>query len=117
MVLNSNSTSKASFLGFQLKSSTVWLHQGRAWTAKALGGLDLVAVGGPAPMGSVPGGVPEAPVADLAALPVWGHGADPSSMTAEYCPNRGLSKWPPLRERVHLSLFYKNANFIHEDSA
>lgn len=104
MVLNSNSTSKASFLGYQLKPSTVWLRQGRAWTAKALGGPDLMAVGGPAPVASVPGGVPEAPVADLVALPVWGHGADPSSMTAEYCPNSGLSKWLPLWERVHLSL-------------
>lgn len=68
-------------------------------------------------MGSVPGAVPEAPVADLVAQPVWGHRADPNSMIAEYCPNTRLSKWPPLWERVHLSLFYKNANFIHEDSA
>lgn len=115
MVLNSNYTLKASFLRYQLKSSTSWLHWGRAWTAKALGGPGLVAVGGP--VGSLPGGVPEAPVADLVALPVWGHGADPTSMTAEYCPSRGLSKWLPLWERVHLSLFYKNANSIHEDSA
>lgn len=83
----------------------------------ALGSLDTVAVGGPAPWALCLGLCHRSSLLQTVAQPVWGHRADPSSMIAEYCPNTRLSKWPPLWERVHLSLFYKNDNFIHEDSA
>lgn len=62
--------------------------------------------------------MPEAPVAMMVPLPVWGHRSDTTSITLLSISLTGGSLCdPPLGERVLLSLFYKNANSIHEDSA